>query len=140
LTTYDELIQIVVDASDEERIVLGKKALGDTIRVFIREGISKDDATVVVKSLIKLFVNADSNCTKKELELINKITECNFTLDSFGITEDEYKAHFVDYIIGVIDSFPYEDKKVACLFGLTILASDGKLTLEEQELFLRLCG
>jgi len=42
MNEFQELMQMVVDASDEQRIVLGKQALGDAIKIFIKYGLTQD--------------------------------------------------------------------------------------------------
>lgn len=83
MASYRELMQMVVDASDEQRIALGKQALGDAIKIFIKYGLTQDQTLIFVKDLIKLFVGADGTCSKKELDFLDR----NWNIDSYEIIE-----------------------------------------------------
>lgn len=139
MANYRQLMQDVVDASNEERIALGKTALNDTIGILINNGISQDDTTQFIIGLISVFVSADRECSQQEYDLINAITGINFTEEAFyELTNGGANPEIVDALDEVIDSLSPHEKAPICLFGLTILASDEELTPEEQRLFTRL--
>lgn len=139
MASYRELMQMVVDASDEQRIALGKQALGDAINIFIKYGLTQDQTLIFVKDLIKLFVGADGTCSKRELDLVNAICECHFSEETFyEMTKDGDNPEFVEKILDVIDSIPSNEKTGLCLFGLSILASDEEMNQNEQNLFIRI--
>lgn len=139
MPNYQELMQMVVDASDEQRIALGKQALGDAINIFIKYGLTHEQTTIFVKDLIKLFVGADGTCSKKELDLVNAICECHFSKEIFyEMTRDGDNPEFVERILDVIDSIPSNEKTGLCLFGLSLLASDEEMNQKEQDLFIRI--
>ena len=139
MNEFQEFMQMVVDASDEQRIALGKQALGDAIKIFIKYGLTQDQTLIFVKDLIKLFVGADGTCSKRELDLFNAITGIPLREEEFyELTNGGSDPEFVQAIDDVIDCLSVSEKAPICLFGLTILASDDELTPEEQELFTKL--
>lgn len=139
MASYRELMQEVVNASDRERIALGKEALYNTISVLKNHGLKDDDGSKFIMSIIKVFVSADRRCSQAEYDLIRAITEIDFSEDEFyEISNGGADAEFVRAFDETIDCLEPEEKAHICLFGLTILASDEKMTKEEQDLFTRL--
>jgi len=54
------------------------------------------------------------------------------------MTKDGDNPEFVEKILDVIDSIPFNEKTGLCLFGLSILASDEEMNQKEQNLFIRI--
>ena len=140
MASIKEMMQEVVNLDHDDRIKLGKSALKDIITILENNGVKDDEKQLIfVLSLIKLFVSADKKCSKAELDLVNSILNSTLTYDEFyEMTNNGADPEFINELDDVVDSLTQEEKGAIVLFGLCIIAADEKITVEEQQIFMKI--
>jgi len=133
--TFDKIMKKVENLSHDEIVILGKDSLEKMKKGLKEDGLKSDQIDSFVLNTIKLFVSADSRCTEEEYELINAIMPLNLTFDEFfDKTNNGRNQEFVNSFDEFIDNANDDLKEAVCLFGVAILASDGKVNYVEQNL------
>lgn len=139
MVDYKNLINDVVNATPSQRIALGRHALADVLAFLAQNEIEPDNISKLVAGLIIIFISADKEGSLDELETIRAITDIDFTEEEFyQMLKGGYDHEAIKALEDVIESLPPHQKASVCLFGLSILASDGELTKEEEKLFNRI--
>lgn len=137
--TIKEIMQDLLDSSDEERLGLAADSLKTIYSELEKCGLdSKDSASFILNS-IKLFVSADKECSEEEYQFIKKLYDLKMSYDDFyDLTNHGSDPYFVEKFDELVDAFTVEGKTALCMFGLCILSCDGTLTVDEQKLFARI--
>ena len=136
---YEELMDDVVKASYQERLALGKKTLEDMISVCIKNDISRDDATKIISGLMSLYLSMMDTDVRYSIEFINNMTGINYSEESINEMKENGKDEkLFELLKDILDCFPSDEKTPFCLFGLALMACDGKLNDSEKELFVKL--
>ena len=135
----EQIYQEYLDMDEATRVGRGKIAASKILYYLINEaGLTKREAVVILICIIKLFVSYDKMVTEEECNLFNEVTGTEFSLEKFkGIVDDKVDAEDTAALDGIIDAFPTLLKGEVCILGLLSLASDGKISEEEREIFER---
>ena len=134
MATLKEIRQQILDLSDEERIGLAAQAVQQ-----VRDAIGVEDALKVFRLATRVFVSADKNCDRYEHELYVKATGDRLTFDQFyEMTNHGSDPRYVNDLLEFTSKI-HEDYRVCfALFGCALMAHDGTLTVEEQDIFNRI--
>ena len=139
MATLKELYQQYLDMDNTSRVNIAKRCAGGFISYCESRGLSSEDTFKLIVTLFKLFVSADKHTANDEHAFFNAVTGCNSSYnDFFAATDYGANSDFVASIDSLIDSMPQDVKNDTLVFGLCILACDGKLTVSEQQLLNRL--
>ena len=135
----EQIYQEYLNMDEATRVGRGKIAASKILYYLINEaGLTKREAVVILICIIKLFVSYDKMVTEEECNLFNEVTGTEFSLEKFkGIVDDKVDAEDTAALDGIIDAFPTLLKGEVCVLGLLFLASDGKISEEEREIFER---
>lgn len=137
--TAEELINSYLRLNPQERRDAAVRA-GQVVENFLSQTtLSQEEQQNFLLYSIGMFVAADGNLSRGELELFNGIYNVNANADQvaelFGRCQD---PNFVNTLDELIDSMPDDAKIALCSVGLCVLTADGQLTKEEVELFAKI--
>ncbi len=133
------LMQQIVNLDFDARVEKGRKAVDGIIAVLNKQKLNPDQQKFFIESLAKLFVSADHKCSQAEYKLYVHILKKDISYEEFfEITNHGADSKFVENLDSIIDQLSGEEKTPICIFGLCLLASDDKITVEEQKLFNRI--
>lgn len=137
--TAEELFNAFLNQTPEQRL---ETALQNGARILnFLEGTELDDQHKFSFLLhtIGMFVAADGNLTRGELELFNQVFRRNFSpeevVELLSICAD---PNFVDEMDRIIDSLPDEIRFSICSVGLCFASADGELNEKELDLFAKI--
>ena len=135
-----QMMVSILNLSQREKISLGKSCMLRVKTLLRKRGIDDEKKiNTFVDNLIKLFVSADNNCTKSECEYLNALTGRQLSQsDYIKMTKGGSDPIFIEKFDKLIDSLDAEEKNQICLFGLCILVSDNVLSVEEQDIFIKI--
>ena len=135
-----QMMVSILNLSKKEKISLGKSCMLRIKTLLRKRGIDDEKKiNAFINNLIKLFVSADNDCTKSECEYLNALTGKQLSYDDYvKMTKGGSDPVFIEKFDKLIDSLDPEEKNQICLFGLCILVSDNVLSVEEQEVFLKI--
>ncbi len=135
-----QMMVSILNLSKKEKISLGKSCMLRIKTLLRKRGIDDEKKiNAFINNLIKLFVSADNDCTKSECEYLNALTGKQLSYDDYvKMTKGGSDPVFIEKFDKLIDSLDPEEKNQICLFGLCILVSDNVLSVEEQEIFLKI--
>ena len=135
-----QMMVSILNLSKKEKISLGKSCMLRIKTLLRKRGIDDEKKiNAFINNLIKLFVSADNDCTKSECEYLNALTGKQLSYDDYvKMTKGGSDSVFIEKFDKLIDSLDSEEKNQICLFGLCILVSDNVLSVEEQEVFLKI--
>lgn len=122
------------------RIGRSKIAASKILYYLINEAeLSKQEAVVILVSIIRLFVAYDKLITEEECTLFNKIVGTEFSLEKFReVIDANMNEESIKTMDEIIDSFPVILKGEICVLGLAFISSDGKISEEEKAIFERI--
>lgn len=135
----DTIIDLVLETSDEYKVILGKFYLEQFIKGLEKGGLSDKEIGDMVLDFTKLLVSADQDCSEKEYTFFANVTGISMSYDDFfertngGKSEDFIKAMF-DFV----KILTREDRFSLIFFGIALLCSDDTVTVDEQNLFRRI--
>ena len=139
MATLKELYQQYLDMSDSSRVNIAAKCVNTTLNYVRSCGVSEDNTIRFLVNLFKLFSSADKSTGNAEHEFFCRVTGTNVSYqDYFDATNYGSNASFVAEMDKIIDNMPTDIKNQTLVFGLCVMACDGKLTVSEQELLNRL--
>lgn len=135
-----QMMVSILNLSKKEKISLGKSCMLRIKTLLRKRGIDDEKKiNAFINNLIKLFVSADNDCTKSECEYLNALTGKQLSYDDYvKMTKGGSDPVFIEKFDKLIDSLDPEEKNQICLFGLCILVSDNVLSVEEQEVFIKI--
>ena len=139
--TFNELYQEYVNHSPAQRVSVAQKAAANVLRALQEGGIDDETRFSFLTNVIKLFVSADRNCSQEEADLFNAVMGTSLSFEQFyNLTNGGGDPKFIQAMDELIDALPDEVKVDVCVFGLTILCADDKLTGAEQVIFEHILG
>lgn len=139
MATLQEVYQQYLDMDNSSRVSIAKKCAGELISFARGRGMSDKDIVTLIVSLFKLFVSGDKHTARAEHDFFLASTGLNVSYEEFfSVTDYGANSDFVASMDNLIDSMPQDIKNQTLIFGLCILACDGKLTVSEQQLLNRL--
>lgn len=139
MATLQEIYQQYLDMDDSKRMNIAKNCAGEFITYAEGQGLSQDDIVALIVNLFKLFVSGDKHTANAEHEFFNATTGLSVSYDDFfKMTDYGANESFVASMDRLIDSMPQDVKNSTLIFGLCVMACDGRLTVSEQQLLNRL--
>lgn len=133
------MLQEILDMNHAEKVNLGRECVDQILSGMKEVGITGDDYSNFIIWIIKLFVSADKACSQEEYDLICDIYDMNISSqDFFDMTNGGADPDFINGLDEMIDSLDSKTKSAICMFGTLIMASDGTLTVAEQQLLLKI--
>ena len=134
-----KIIREVLDSSDEEKVDLGKEALGRLTRGLIKGGIEEEKVPTVIIGITRLFVSADKHCSSKEYYFFNEVTELGMSYDDFyELTNGGSDEEYVNATLEFLSILREEDKLAVIIYGIALLSSDDVVKPEELSIIDRI--
>ena len=136
----DEIYNSYLAMDEATRIGRSKIAASKILYYLINDAeLTKQEAVVILISIIRLFVAYDKMITEEECELFNKIVGTEFDFEKFkSIVDTKMNEDNISAIDEIIDSFPVILKGETCVLGLAFIACDGEISEEEKAIFERI--
>ena len=131
----ENMIQEILDSSDEEKVDLAKRALSELIGELREGGIEDDAIKGFIIGITRLVVSADKDCTEKEYYFFKNVTEVDISYKEFyQLTDCGSEENFVKATFDVISSLSKESRCDVALYGIALLSSDDAIKLTEYSL------
>lgn len=135
----DEIIEKLVNATEDERLYLGKETFNKLAENLFSYGYTEDDVSNLMINLVKYFVGMDGACSYKEYELVRDILEIDIKYSELTFMTINLDKKFLKTMEKVILKFEEKDRVLIASLGLTIISSDKEITKEEKKYISKIC-
>ena len=130
-----QMIQEILDSSDEEKIALGKESLGRFLKGLSDNGVENDLLVNIICGVTRLFVSADKHCSEREYNWFKNVTEIDLSYEEFyEMTNGGTDAEFVAGMMEFIKALNKDDRIAVILYGVALLSSDNVVEYKEISL------
>ena len=134
--TLKQFRQEILDLSEQERVNVARNAVNKLGASLPREELIK-----LVRLLARVFVSADKNCDGYEHQIYVASTGDNMSYDEFyNTTNGGSNPERVKELLNFTAKIAEEYRASIAIFGLCLMAHDGTLTVDEQEIFEKVLG
>lgn len=137
--TAEELFNAYLNESQEDRLRRVSGAAQVVFGFLKQTELSEEEQFGFFVHVIGMFVAADGQLTRGELELFNALFDASYTPQQVAeLLGNCARPEVVQAMDELIDSMPEEAKLATCSVGLAFAAADGQLTEHEVNLFAKI--
>ena len=130
-----QMIQQILDYSDEQKVDLGKESLGRFLNGLMQGGIEEKDLPQFIVAFTRLFVSADRKCSQKEFEFFTNVTGIKMSYqDFYEMSNGGASPEYVKGLLEWVSKLNKDDRIALILYGVALLSSDN--VVEQKELVL----
>ena len=134
--TLKDFRQQILDLNDENRVLIAK----DQFETLSR-GVGQEDAFKLMRMITQVFVSADRKCTREEYDLYTQTTGDKLTCDQFfEVTNGGSNPELIKGLVEFCQKIDKKYRYAIAIFGCCLMAHDGTLTVEEQNIFEKVLG